>query len=300
MAFANASPNADRVVVLGPNSSVSEAVRALADTYVGAILVEDSGKLVGIVTDRDLTLRVLGFARDPEHTLLSDVMTADPATLPLGASEEEVLKAMREHRVRRVPLMDGERIAGVVALDDLIVSMSADRELVRDVVRAQVAELRPSNGGVAAPDARADGAERRAGSAEEALREFESRARDLLGLVTTEQARVAVEVVVANLVQRLAPSAVHVLVARLPVLMKDKFLDLRPGSERRATPATIARELEQELGIDAQRARELLRRICQALELLLGRDSLSQIERALPRDLRALFNIEADSAAEKP
>lgn len=307
MPLTNASPNADRVVVLGPNSTVSEAVRALAATYVGAILVEDGGKLVGIVTDRDLALRALGSLLDPEHTALSRVMTAEPATLPLGASEEEVLRTMRERRTRRVPLMDGDRIAGVVALDDLILSSSADPGLVRDAVRAQLAELRPlANGrelpGVAAlaPGIRVDGAERRTVNAEQTLHDFASHTRDVLGLVTTEQARVAIEVVVANLVQRLGPSEAHLLVARLPALMKDEFLDSRPGTDRPATPATITAELAEELGVDARRAGELLRRVCKLLDELLGSDALASVQRALPSPLRALFTSEAPNVTAKP
>jgi len=306
MIVANASPNADRIVVLGANSTVGEAVRALAATSVGALLVEDAGKLVGIVTNRDLTLRVVGALLDPERTVLAEVMTGAPATLPLGASEEEVLRTMREHRVRRVPLMDGDRIAGIVALDDLIVSASADPELVREAVRAQLAELRslanpaePAGAAALPRGDRPDGVERQARNAERALREFESHARDLLGLVTSEQARVAVEVVVANLVQRLGPSEAHVLVARLPALMKDKFLDLRPGTDRQATPATIAAELAEELGVDHRRAAELLRRVCKALEVLLGGDAIAHVTRALPTNLRALFTADAPAVTAK-
>lgn len=307
MANANAAPNADRIVVLDANSSVGEAVRALGGTYVGAILVEEHGKLAGIVTLRDLALRMLGLGLDPDRAVLAEVMTTDPVVLPLGASEQEVLRTMRDRRVRRVPLVDGERIAGVVALDDLILSPTAEPELVREAVRAQLAaplllaqssEARVLSAALPA-GASADGTERRAGRAGQALHDFESHARDLLGLVSTEQARVAIEVVVGSLVQRLGPSEAHLLVARLPAVMKDKLLDLGAGPERHATPTTIAAELAQELGIDARRAPELLLRICGALDVLLGSDAMARVARAMPADLRGLFRSETARVAAK-
>ncbi len=64
-----------RVVVRNSHASAFEAVRALAANHVGALMVQDEGRLVGIVTDRDLALRVIGFELNPKTTRLRDVMS---------------------------------------------------------------------------------------------------------------------------------------------------------------------------------------------------------------------------------
>jgi hypothetical protein len=113
-----------RVVVLNPGSSAYEAARALEDNHIGAVLVQDGGRVLGIVTDRDLALRVTGSGADPGQTPIADVMTPDPVTLSAEDSEDRALDLMRKEHVRRIPIRDGDGVgvAGIVTLDDLILS----------------------------------------------------------------------------------------------------------------------------------------------------------------------------------
>jgi CBS domain-containing protein len=75
--------------------SIYDAVRALQDNHIGAIIVYDAGRVVGIVTDRDLLLRVLGLDLDPVKTHLGDIMTREPATLSIEDSEQQAIELMR-------------------------------------------------------------------------------------------------------------------------------------------------------------------------------------------------------------
>src|SRR5690554_7808375 len=70
-----------RLVILGPRASVTEAARAIEKNKIGAVVVQDAGRVVGIVTDRDLAVRVLAAGLDPDKTSLSDVMTSPVASL---------------------------------------------------------------------------------------------------------------------------------------------------------------------------------------------------------------------------
>jgi len=93
----------ERVVVQSPSRSAYDAARAMESNRIGAVVVQDSGRVVGIVTDRDLALRVIGYELNPTEARLRDVMTPNPATLTVHDSEEQALELMRARRVRRIP-----------------------------------------------------------------------------------------------------------------------------------------------------------------------------------------------------
>ena len=82
------------------------------------------GRVVGVLSDRDAALRVVGFQLDPTEVTLKDAMTEHPATLPIQQSERAALELMRDRHVRRIPLLDGDAVVGLVTLDDLILSFS--------------------------------------------------------------------------------------------------------------------------------------------------------------------------------
>jgi signal-transduction protein with cAMP-binding, CBS, and nucleotidyltransferase domain len=129
-----------RPVVQNASTTVYDAVRALEGNHIGAVIVHDGGEVVGIVTDRDLALRVVGAGLAPEHTTLHDVMTRNPVTLSIEASEAQAVMLMRAHHVRRIPILDGERVAGVVTLDDLLMSGAVNTENAGAIVESQLRE----------------------------------------------------------------------------------------------------------------------------------------------------------------
>src|SRR5258708_578880 len=94
-----------RLVVLPPSASVHAAARAMMDNHVGAILVAERGKLVGVVTDRDLALEVVGSKR-PVMTPLHEVMSEEIATVQVTATIAEVVETMRTRACRRIPIME--------------------------------------------------------------------------------------------------------------------------------------------------------------------------------------------------
>src|SRR4051794_7374202 len=106
-------------VTVSPIMTLADAARLMDRAGVGALLVLDGKRLVGIVTDRDLALRAV--AREmPCDARVDAVMTSGVVTLPVTAEREEVVRAFRTHSVRRLPLLDGDVVAGLVTLDDLL------------------------------------------------------------------------------------------------------------------------------------------------------------------------------------
>src|SRR5690606_36883834 len=102
-----------------------DAARAIENNNIGAVVVQDKGSVVGIVTDRDLTVRVVGQGRDPKTTLLSEVMTTPVVTLSPSDSQSDAIRLMQERNVRRIPLVEGERLVGIVTLDDWLLDEAA-------------------------------------------------------------------------------------------------------------------------------------------------------------------------------
>lgn len=120
----------DRVAVLGPaepicmreTASVQEAVeRMLARRQAGVLVVDDSGRLAGIFTERDVLTRVVGPGRDARRTTLGEVMTRDPEALGPGDRVAYAVHSMSVAGYRTVPLVDvGRRPVGVVTVSDVI------------------------------------------------------------------------------------------------------------------------------------------------------------------------------------
>ncbi len=106
-------------VVLRPHATVKEAAQRMRERRVGAVLVTDAEqRLLGIFTGRDAVWRVLAEGKDPAETKLADVMTPNPHTLPPGRSAIEALRAMQDGGYRHLPVVNGDKVVGVVSKGD--------------------------------------------------------------------------------------------------------------------------------------------------------------------------------------
>ncbi|HEY1272459.1 MAG TPA: CBS domain-containing protein [Terriglobales bacterium] len=103
-------------------AALTDVARLMRDHDCGAIPVveDDSRKLIGIISDRDIVVHSLGHGRNPFHLMASDCMTMVVATVRPEDSVEECAKRMQEHKVRRIPVVDGQgNCCGIVAQADL-------------------------------------------------------------------------------------------------------------------------------------------------------------------------------------
>jgi CBS domain-containing protein len=115
--------------VVRPEDTVSQAATLMKQEDCGAIpVVTKDGKLVGIVTDRDIVIRVVAAGKDARATPVSAVMSADPVTLSPDASSDDAEKLMAEHQVRRLPVVSDGRLVGLIVTAQL-----ARREGAREV-----------------------------------------------------------------------------------------------------------------------------------------------------------------------
>jgi CBS domain-containing protein len=109
----------------------------MATRAVGMLLVLDQGRRpVGVVTDRDLALRVIGDGRDPGSVTVGDVMTRSPKTVSEIAAVEDALALMRTHAVRRLPVVSPQGdLVGVVSLDDILALLADELWQMRRVIK---------------------------------------------------------------------------------------------------------------------------------------------------------------------
>jgi CBS domain-containing protein len=112
-----------------PSTTVVEAARLMRSEDVGSLPVVEGHRLVGIVTDRDIVLRVVAEGKDPQSTTVSEIVSGDLVTVEPDQDLDEALRLMARHQVRRLPVVDdGDRLVGIVAQAD--VAQEADEEKV--------------------------------------------------------------------------------------------------------------------------------------------------------------------------
>jgi len=104
-----------KLILLPPETTVSEAARRMAAKNTGAVLVMENDVLIGIFTERDAVFRVLAKGQDAQTTLLREVMTPGPATVPPNTSYGHALLIMQERRFRHVPVVENGHVLGIVA-----------------------------------------------------------------------------------------------------------------------------------------------------------------------------------------
>src|SRR5437588_8671981 len=110
-------------------AAVADAARMMRDRDVGAVLVTDSGAIRGIVTDRDLVVRVLADGRDPATTRLSEIASLEIESLPPTATVKEAVDLMMKRALRRIPVVEHDRAIGIVAIGDLAVDRDSESAL---------------------------------------------------------------------------------------------------------------------------------------------------------------------------
>jgi CBS domain-containing protein len=119
---------------VGENETVADAARKMAQLGVGALpICGDDDRLKGMVTDRDIVIKVIAEGKDPNTCKAGELAQGKPVTIGADDSLQELVRTMSQHHVKRVPVIDGHRLVGVVSESD--VASSAPQDLVVDLVK---------------------------------------------------------------------------------------------------------------------------------------------------------------------
>jgi IMP dehydrogenase len=118
------------VLTIEPTASAATAARLMAEKNVGALVVVDAGRLVGIVSERDLARKVVIGDRTPTAVKLSEIMSSPVRVVHPGRTGDECMAIMTQGRMRHLPVMDGERLIGLVSIGDLVKATIADQQFI--------------------------------------------------------------------------------------------------------------------------------------------------------------------------
>lgn len=113
---------------VGPNDSVYEAIKVLAEKGVGALMVMDQGKLVGILSERDYTRKVALHGKNSKETYVRDIMTPNVLIVNSQTRTRECMAIMSSKNIRHLPVVDGGTVMGMISIRDLMNDTIKDHE----------------------------------------------------------------------------------------------------------------------------------------------------------------------------
>ena len=121
---------------IGASASVVEAARLMRDEHIGSLPITDDEELVGMITDRDITTRVVAEAADPKMTSVGDVVSRDLISVEPDEDLEEAVQLMASHQVRRLPVVENGRLVGIVAQADVALNLRENERRTGELVEA--------------------------------------------------------------------------------------------------------------------------------------------------------------------
>ncbi len=105
---------------IAPDATVFDAIQLMADKNIGALLVTEGERLVGIVTERDYTRKVALKGKVSKQTAVREILSGQIIRVQPDHTVEECMRLMTDHRVRHLPVLEGERIVGLISIGDLV------------------------------------------------------------------------------------------------------------------------------------------------------------------------------------
>ena len=127
------------IIAIGPDAPVIDAIRLMAERQIGALLVMEGARLAGILSERDYARKVVLQGRSSKDTPVRDIMTAHVITVSPGDSAEHCMQVVTDHRIRHLPVLDGDAVLGVVSIGDLVRAVIEEQRLELDHLQRYIA-----------------------------------------------------------------------------------------------------------------------------------------------------------------
>lgn len=118
----------NQVYSIGPDAKVIEALQLMAQKDVGALVVMEGARMVGMLSERDYARKVILHGRSSQDVPVRDIMTSDVITIDPGKTIEDCMGLVTQRRIRHLPVCEGEKLIGLVSIGDLVKEVIADQE----------------------------------------------------------------------------------------------------------------------------------------------------------------------------
>jgi len=115
---------------VSPDSTVFDALKLMAEKNVGALLVLDGKKIAGMFSERDYARKVILKGKASKKTSVEEIMTSEVTTVRPGQSVEECMALMTDKRIRHLPVLEGNKLAGLISIGDVVKAIISDREFI--------------------------------------------------------------------------------------------------------------------------------------------------------------------------
>jgi CBS domain-containing protein len=116
------------VFTITPADSVFDAVKLMSEKNIGALLVTEGEEVVGIITERDYARKIIVMSRSSKETLVREIMTSAVMYVHPSQTSEECMMLMTENRLRHLPVMDGNKLIGLISIGDLVKAIISDQQ----------------------------------------------------------------------------------------------------------------------------------------------------------------------------
>ena len=130
---------APEVFAIGPDQPVLDAIKLMADKRIGAVLVMQAGRLVGILSERDYARKIVLQGRSSATTPVRDIMTTDVISVGLADTADHCMQLVTNRRIRHLPVLDGEAVLGVVSIGDLVKAVIEDQQVEIEQLQRYIA-----------------------------------------------------------------------------------------------------------------------------------------------------------------
>lgn len=127
------------IFAIGPDAAVIDAIRLMAEKRIGAVLVMEGPRLVGILSERDYARKVVLEGRSSKDTAVREIMTTDVVSVCPEDTADACMQIVTERRIRHLPVREGDQVVGVISIGDLVKAVIEDQQLELDQLQRYIA-----------------------------------------------------------------------------------------------------------------------------------------------------------------
>lgn len=129
---------APEVYSIGPDVPVIDAIRLMSEKRIGAVVVMEHGRLIGILSERDYARKIVLQGRSSADTLVREIMTSGVISVGLGDTAEHCMQLVTDQRIRHLPVLQGDQVMGVVSIGDLVKAVIEDQQVEIDQLQGYI------------------------------------------------------------------------------------------------------------------------------------------------------------------